>query len=408
MAIQPIPDHVPAELVRDFNIFEFEGSSQDVHKAWRKIIDEQPNVFYTPVFGGFWVLNRAELLDQAWPDAELLSSADGIGIPPAPAEMPPFYPIDTDDPLHKVLRRPLNVALSPKAVKELAIGARKLAIELIDAIRPDGGCDFVRDFSLKMPMEVFLRIVDLPSDDRAYLIGLAHDAIKNPDIARRFAATNEMYAYLDGWVLKRGEQPGADLMSIVVNMDVDGRPLTHSERIGYMTNLMFGGLDTVGGTMALIAKHLAETPADRRRLAERPQDIPDAIEEMLRRFSIPTLGRCLTRDTEIGGVHMKKGERVMMPTMVHGLDDRRWGNAMEVDLDRCPRNHMAFGSGTHRCPGANLARAEIRIFLEEWLKRIPEFSIDGSREVRYQSGSVAGLLTLPLTWSVGGSGERDA
>jgi len=398
MATQPIPNHIPPELVRDFNIFDFEGSSDDVHKAWRRVIDEEPDIFYTPVFGGFWVLNSAALLEKAWPEAELLSSGDGIGIPPSPKEFPPQLPIESDDPLHRTLRRPLNIALSPKGVSQLAVGARALAIELIEDLLPKGRCNFVSDFSLKMPMEIFLRIVDLPLKDREYLISLTHDAIKNPDIERRFEATKEMFAYLENWVHERVEKPGDDLMSTIVNMDVDGRPLTHSERIGYMSQIMFGGLDTVGGTMAMIAKHLAETPVDRRRLAQNPVEIPNAIEELLRRFSIPTVGRSLTRDVVINGVQMKKGERVMLPTMVHGLDKCRWDDAMSVDLDRRPRDHMAFGQGTHRCPGANLARAEIKIFLEEWLKRIPEFSIDASQEIRYQSGSVAGLLTLPLVW----------
>lgn len=396
-----VPDHVPAELVRSFNLFDFEGSSQDVHRAWRKVIEEEPPIFYTPLFGGYWVLNRAELLEEVWPDAELFSSGlGGVGIPPTPKELPPFLPIDSDDPFHKALRRPLNIALSPKAVSQLLVLAREMAIRLVEEIAPRGRCDFVSDFSLIMPMEIFLSIVDLPSSDRGYLISLAHDSIKNPDVGRRFDATKEMIAYVDQWVRKRVASPGSDLISTVVTMDVDGRALSHDEQVGYITQLMFGGLDTVGGTMAMIAKHLAETPAQRQHVAQHVVTDPNIIEELLRRFSIPSVARSLTRDVEFHGVTMKRGERVMLPTMVHGLDERRWDNAMAVDLQRSARDHMAFGKGIHRCPGANLARAEIRVFLEEWLKRIPVFSISPDEEVRYQSGSVAGLLTLPLVWPV--------
>ena len=396
-----IPAHVPAELVRNFNLFDFEGASADVHRAWTKVIETEPAIFYTPVFGGFWVLNRADLLDEAWPDAELFASGrGGVGIPPSPPELPPFLPIDSDDPFHKALRRPLNIALSPKAVSRLAVMARSLAVDLIEALVPRGQCDFVNEFSLVMPMELFLRIVDLPAGDRGYLIGLAHDSIKNPDMGRRFAAMKDMLAYVDGWVRKRVAQPGDDLISIVVTMDADGRPLTHDEQVGYITQLMFGGLDTVGGTMAMICRHLAENPRDRAYVAEHVAGEPAIIEELLRRFSIPTLSRVVTRDVDFHGVQMKQGERIMMPTMVHGLDQRRWPNPLDVDLQRSTRDHMAFGKGVHRCPGANLARAEIRIFLEEWLKRIPDFAIDPDKEVRYPSGSVAGLLSLPLTWPV--------
>ena len=152
--------------------------------------------------------------------------------------------------------------------------------------------------------------------------------------------------------------------------------------------------------MAMSAKYLAEHPAHRKQLIAKPEGIPDAVEEILRRHAISTVGRQATRDVVFGEAPMKQGDRVMLPTMVHGVDDRRWGDALEVKLDRRPRDHMSFGLGTHRCPGANLARAELRIFLEEWLKRIPEFQIDPEGEVLWDTGSVAGLSALPLVWPV--------
>lgn len=398
--VDAIPAHVPAELVRNFNIFDFEGSSDDVHRAWHRVVDHEPDIFYTPVFGGYWVLNSAAGLEEAWPDAELFESGNGIGIPPTPKEFPPQLPIEADDPFHRMVRRPLNLALSPKAVSQLAIQARDLASGLVAELAPKGSCDFVRDFSLIMPMELFLKIVDLPSSDRPYLLKLAHDAIKNSDVDKRFAATRDMFAYVDGWVRKRAEAPAGDLISTIVTMTADGRPLTHDERVGYVVQIMFGGLDTVGGTMAMIAKHMAEHPADRKYIAENLSKKPRLIEELLRRFSIPSVARTVTRDVDFNGVHMKRGERIMLPTMVHGLDERRWADAMHVDFQREPTNHMAFGSGKHRCPGANLARAELKIFMEEWLKRIPDFNIDPDQTVRYQSGSVAGIVTLPLVWPV--------
>jgi cytochrome P450 len=393
-----IPAHVPPELVRDFNLYQFPGSDAGIHDAWKRIQDEWPEVFFTPHFGGYWVLTRADLLEAAWPDAALLSSAESVGIPPPPKEVPPLIPIDSDDPYHRQLRAPLNLALSPKAVQLLGEAARELAVSLIDALKPMGHCDFVEDFSLKMPMELFLRMVDLPSHDRERLITLAATTTHSPDMDKRGQAMKAMFGYLDGWVRKRTESPGNDLMSKIVNIHIGDRPLTHDERLGYVAMVMFGGLDTVGGTMALIAHHLATHEDDRRRLIANPATIPRAIEEFLRRYSIPTVARSLTRDTEIRGVAMKAGDRVMLPTCLHGLDERRYTNSMTVDLDRCPNDHMAFGKGTHKCPGANLARVEIKIFLEEWLARIPDFTIASGANVRYLSGGVAGIKNLPLVW----------
>jgi cytochrome P450 len=392
-----IPAHVPAHLVRDFDLYGFEGASANVSLAWKAVQDNNPPIFFTPRYGGYWVFTRAERLEAAWPDWELYSSADSVAIPPIPKENPPLLPIDADDPFHKFLRKPLNIALSPKAVNALQPMARALAIELIEQLIPRGECDFVNEFSLIMPMEIFLRLVNLPSEDRPYLIGLVHQVTKT---ANAQAAMSEMYAYLDSWVRKRGENPGDDLLSQIVNLDAGGRPLTHHERVGYASQVMFGGLDTVGGMMAMAMKHLAEHPADRQRLVENPTDIPMAIEEFLRRYAIPKVGRHLTRDVVIDGVEMKKGDGVMLVTVLHGLDERRWPDPLDVRIDRCPRDHMAFGVGTHRCPGANLARAELRIVLEEWLKRIPDFAIADGADVVYIAGAVDGLQSLPITWPV--------
>ncbi|MDF8334579.1 cytochrome P450 [Novosphingobium cyanobacteriorum] len=395
-----IPAHVPEHLVRDFDIFTFVGEDEDAHRAWHDQVNNGPDLFFTPHSGGFWVINNADLLEAALPDWELFSSAQGIGIPPSPAEIPPMLPIEADDPYHKALRRPLNLALSPKGVVELAKSARELTVGLIDTIAPQGKCEFVHDFSLKMPMELFLRIVDIPSNDREYLIGLANTAIKGTVDQERFRAMGAMNAYLSEWIDRRVALPGTDLMSAIVNMDVDGRPLTKAEQVGYMTTVMLGGLDTVGGMMALTTRHMALNPGHRRYLRNHPDVIPDAIEEILRRYAISTVARYVTRDSTFGGIDLKEGDRIMLPTPLHGVDETRWDNALEVRLDRKPRDHMAFGKGTHRCPGAILARAELRIFLEEWLRRIPDFTIDESRGgVKWETGAVLGLKALPLVWN---------
>ena len=393
-----VPDHVPADIVRDFDLYTFARPEDDAHVAWHGVVASEPPVFFTPHYGGFWVINRADLLEQAWPDAELFSSAEGVGVPPVPPEIPKFLPIDSDDPYHKQLRRPLNLALSPKAVATLSQAARQLTIDLIEGLAARGECEFVSEFSLKMPMELFLRIVDLPSSDRESLLRLAHDGIKHPEVSRRHEAMHALNVYLQKWVDERTAHPGDDLMSAIVNLEIDGRPLTNAERIGYMSTVMTGGLDTVGGMMALSARHLALNPDQRRHLAANPDAIPAVVEEILRRYSIPTVGRIVTRDTEFGGVTMRKGDRVMLVTVVHGVDDRRWGDALGFRADRDNREHMAFGKGTHRCPGAILARAELRIFLEEWLKRIPDFSIAPGRSPKFEYGAVLGLSELPLVW----------
>lgn len=394
-----VPDHVPADVVRDFNHFTFSGESEDAHVAWSRIVNDSPPLIFTPHYGGYWVITDARLLEAAFPDWELFSSAQKIGIPPSPADVPLLLPIEADDPYHKELRRPLNLALSPKGVIGLAKSARELVVELVEDLAPRGQCEFVHDFSLKMPMELFLRLVNLPSQDREYLISVANAGLKGRELAERIQAMRTMNGYLREKVAERLANPGDDLMSAIITMQVDGRPLSADEQVGYMTTTLFGGLDTVGGMMAMTTRHLALNPEHRHFLADHPERIPEAIEEILRRYAISTVSRTVTRDVEFGGVKLKQGDRIMLPTPIHGVDESRWDDALEVRLDRKATDHMAFGKGTHRCPGAILARAELRIFIEEWLKRIPDFAIDESRGgVKWETGTVLGLKALPLVW----------
>lgn len=395
-----IPEHVPRELVRDVDIYNLPGASDSVHLAWKKVQDENPDIFYTPRYGGHWVLARAELIGKAFPDYELYSSADSIGIPMMPKSAPPMLPIASDPPDHKVFRHPINMALSPKAVHGYAEDARALAIELIEGLKARGGCEFMTDFAAWLPMTIFLRMVDLPLADRERLMKLTEHIVRGETVQEKMLYGMEVFEYLDGWIRKRRANPGKDLISQIVNLKVGDRTLTHNEALGECAQVLFGGLDTVAGTMGFIARHLADHPEHRRELAADPAKIPHAIEELVRRHSIPNLARKLTRDVEIQGVKMKKGEQAMIPICLHGLDERAWAEPLKVDFARKIPEHFAFGKGVHKCPGANLARVEIKIFLEEWLKRIPEFSVKPGTKPVNLPGQVMGLKDLHLVWAV--------
>lgn len=394
-----VPSHVPPERIRDVDLYNLPGAHEDVHLAWKKVQDESPAVFFTPRYGGYWVITRADILDQVWPDFEGFSSRS-IAIPRNP-EAPPQLPIEMDPPVHQYFRHPINLAVSPKALQRLSERARALSIELIEGFKPKGECEFVADFAAHVPMEVFLSIVDLPSTDREWLIRRAEIMTRGGEIAAKQQALQEVFGYLEKVIQQRREQPGDDLISRILQIRVGDRPLTHLEALSECSLVLFGGLDTVAGTMGFFARYLATHPEHRRELATHPERIPQAIEELLRRHSIPTISRVVTRDVELDGVTLKAGDYVQLTTCFHGLDERRWENPLEVRFGRCgPTDHMAFGKGVHRCPGANLARGELRVFLEEWLKRIPDFEIKPGAEAVTATGAVAGVLSLPLVWDV--------
>jgi cytochrome P450 len=162
--------------------------------------------------------------------------------------------------------------------------------------------------------------------------------------------------------------------------------------------VIFGGLDTVTSALTFTTHCLATHPDVRRDLRENPTLIPNAIEEFLRRFGIPNTARLVTHDFEHNGVQFKAGEQILLPKTLHGLDDRRFPDPLTVNIKRDVRRHAGFGDGPHRCPGSFLARLELRIFLEEWLARVPDFEVADPAEVRTSSGPVNGMLKLPLRW----------
>lgn len=185
-----------------------------------------------------------------------------------------------------------------------------------------------------------------------------------------------------------------------MNAKVADQPLAEQDIISMLLVILFGGLDTVASSMSFVAHFLATHPEHARQLAARPQIIPQAIEELMRRFGVSATARTLTRDFDYKGLRFKRGDKVFVPPMLYGLDDRKFESPLEVDLSRKNVIHAGFGAGPHRCPGSFLARMEMKVFLEQWLKRIPEFSVKPGEQVTYLPGIVNCVGRLPLSWPV--------
>ena len=275
---------------------------------------------------------------------------------------------------------------------------RALAVELIEGFAKRGECEFVGEFAKHLPIQIFLRLVDLPLTDREHLLELTELTVrpKSPDDQVR--AFQGLYAYVQKWIIERRAHPGSDLFSKIVNAKIDGADMPPDQTFGMLSNVLFGGLDTVASSMGFFAKFLAENPTVQQELKAKPELTAPAIEEILRRFGIPNTAREITRDFEYKGVQFRRGEQVMLSKTLHGLDERRFADPFTVDLRRKRTPHAAFGDGPHRCPGSFLARMEIRVWLEEWLRHIPEFRIRPGARPRTSSGPVNGVLFLPLRW----------
>ena len=394
------PENVPAELVRDFNFYDIPGAAEDVQAAYARIQQESPDIFWTPHNGGHWVATRADDILIMQRDYKHFTHQH-IVLPPMPPGTPRQIPLEIDPPEHSRYRRPLMQALMPAIVSELETNVRKVAVDAIERMLPKGECEFIEEFAKVLPIHVFLELVNLPISDKEILLPVAEASVRGRDAETRLGAHQQMGAYLLDKVRARRENPSDDLLSKLVNAELDNGRISENEAIDYATLVLFGGLDTVAGMIGFIARFLALNPEHRRQLVERLDDeafLKNAIEELIRRHGLANTGRVIAEDYDYKGISFRKGDRILPANLYVGIDDRVNEDPLVVDFNREKPVHAAFGNGPHACPGAVLARREIRIFLLEWLSRIPDFRIKPGTQPVLATGLVNGVLRLDLCW----------
>ena len=394
-----IPAHVDPALVRDFDYYQIPGADIDPHAAWIKLQDG-PRIIFTPHHGGHWIVTRGEDVATCLRDYTRFSSFPG-GIPKekTPVKMPP---VNIDPPEHRAYRMLLAARFSPRTVAQMETGIRELTVSLIEDFRARGHCDFVGEFAFRMPVDVFMQLAALPASDRDWLLERVETSMRNPDMAVGVPATQDLLGYIGKVVAERRANPGDDLLSHIATADIDmdgGRRLTEEELVAMCLLLLFAGLDTVASTLTFIARFFTTHPDALRTLHADRTRVPDAIEELIRRHGVPCLTRSVIADMEFQGVAMKKGDLVLVPVFMHGLDPEQFTDPTTVQFDR-EKPHIGFGVGEHRCVGSHLARMELRIFMEEWLDRIGTFTVRPGTTPRCGTGSVLSVQQLELCWPV--------
>lgn len=390
----PLPD-IDEKLIIDFDIFGVEAINGDLHAGYHRL-HSGPDIFYTPKNGGYWVLTRADDIFNIMRDHEnfsnhgvaLMRERDGVR----------FIPGETDPPIHTAFRKILSPETSPRRVKEIEESSRELCIKLIEELKGKGGCEFRSSISEVMPIYNFLFFMNLPLDHAETLLPHAAVIARDHDLNAFATALEALHAYVDERIDERLQEPRDDFISHILAGKVEGRMVTREEARVTILNVMLGGLDTVTGSMGFFFNFLARNPEHRRKLVEQPDLIPEAIEELLRRHGIFNTGRLVTKDMEYRGVKFRKNDLVLLSGALHNMDERKFPDPLKVDFDRKDGAHMTFGVGIHRCLGSNIARAQLKILLEEWLKRIPDFSIAPGKEVKVQSGRTNTVIELPLVW----------
>jgi cytochrome P450 len=396
------PSHVPESHVVDFDYLNPDLSGGDVYWALSQL-HAGPDIKWTGRNGGHWIVSRTDDIRWVQESWELFSHK--VKFIPRGSVQVRLPPLTEDPPMHARYRAIFNPFFTASRVAGLADKARSLTIRLVEELRPRGRCDFVREFAQVMPVDMFLGIVDLPLDRRAELVEWAVGFVGAADQEARDSNMAKVVGYLGGVLDERYRNPGDDMLSKIAAWRDNPRYESEAEVIGMAVLIFLGGLDTVANLLSFTAMHLAEHPEHRRRLVEDPTTIPRAVEEYIRRFGLSNTGRLITQDVERKGVVMKKDELVLVAIGASSVDGRRFPDPFTVDFDRevplihNEPGHNTFGNGPHKCVGRPLARAELRIFLEEWLRRIPNFAIDPACRPSTRMGGVNSVKDLHLVWN---------
>lgn len=392
----PVPPHVSRERVVDFDYLHPPGMEDgDVYTAWKRLHDG-PDIIWTPRNGGHWILTRGADIRYVQENFEVFSH-EVFTIPrgSSTVHMPP---LTVDPPLHARYRAVINPFFTPNRIAGMRERVEKLTIGLANSLKPAGGCEFVNAFARIMPVEMFLGIVDLPLENRAEFVEWGVTFITSTNAREKLGAQEKVVAYLRKILEERTTNPGDDLLSRIAAWRGNARYQGEHEVIGMAMLVFFGGLDTVANMLSFIVRHLAQHPEHRQRLREHPEIIPQAVEEFVRRFGLSNTGRLVTRDFDYKGVRFMKDEMVMVPIALSSMDERLYDDPLTIDLDRRPV-HSTFGNGPHRCVGAPLARTELAVFLEHWLRIIPDFQLDPRHPPVTHSGAVNGVDSLHLVWN---------
>jgi cytochrome P450 len=400
-AMAPKPPYVPQDCVVEFDFYNPPNVEPDLHAAWKKLQDDSPHeIVWTPCNGGHWIALRGKALTDIYNDYETFSNKILI-LPRELGEMHKMLPTTIDPPEHRHFRNIINPAFTPKRIQGIEGKIRSIAVDLIEQVRRLGGCNFTTAYAEQFPIRIFLALVDLPMTDAPRLKRLS-DQIVRPDGSTSYPDIMKAFAdYLAPYIESRRANPGEDLLSDLANAQVHGRALDFDESINLISQVLVAGLDTVVNFLGYLMIHLARHPEDRRTLARHRELLPNAIEEFMRRFGLVSVSRLITRDIDFHGAPLRKDDLILLPSMLHGLDERENADPMKVDFTRKRHRHSSFGQGTHHCVGSHLARAELRITLEEWLSRIPEFRLAPDAPVECVGGIVGCVRAVHLVWDSG-------
>jgi cholest-4-en-3-one 26-monooxygenase len=395
--------NIPEIDLNDLDVFE-----NGVPYEWFRRLREEAPVHWQdePDGPGYWVVAKYEDLRHVSRSPQIFSSARGgtniFDLPPDGLQMIRSLLINMDPPQHVKYRRLVNTGFTPRNVRTLEPRIRELCGKLIDQAAHRDECEFVSDLAAELPLQIICEMMGVPFEERRMLYDLTNRLIgfDDPDFATSDddgkVAAAEMYGYAQKLAAERRASPADDLVTKLIDVEIEGKKLTEHEFNSFFLLLMIAGNETTRTATTTGLHLLMQHPEERQRLLADPSLIPSAVEEILR-FEPPLIHfrRTATQDTEIRGVEIRGGDKVTIWYPSANRDEDIFDHPDTFDVGRTPNPHVTFGFGEHFCLGSNLARLELNVIFEELLGRFPDIELAGEPR-RLRSNFVNAIKYMPV------------
>ncbi|MEY2927786.1 MAG: hypothetical protein RL367_2263 [Pseudomonadota bacterium] len=401
----PAPLHVPRDRLVDLHWAIGYGSNDLVDPYepcdWLNG-PEIPRLLFDPVSHqgqGVWVVTHYDDIDRVYTDNDHFSTKGVAEFQAMIGETFRSIPLAVDPPEHGKYRRFLLPHFAPVNLAKMEPQIRALAVEMIEEFAHKGNVDVAWDFGRVFPVRIFMDLMGFPAPMFEQFLAWEWDILHANDREKMGDALRGVLGFLRGFIAERQADPDEHLVSKIIHGTIEGRPLTEEEKIGMVWFLWLGGLDTVAATISQMFRRMALQPDIQARLRDHPELTNGAIEEFLRTQPILSSVRVATKDFEWHGVTIKAGDKVQCLNSAGNFDPAQFTCPRDFDPTRKANRHFTFVAGVHLCLGAPLARRELRILLDEWFKRIPEFRVAPGADTTVYAGLLS-IRNLPLVWDV--------
>ena len=408
----PAPPHVPADRVVDLNwaMGSVPNDLVDPYEPCDWLSGEEiPRLLYNrPAQGGLgslsglsngsWVVSHYKDIERVYSDNDFFSNKGTAEFQVLIGESFPSIPLAIDPPDHAKYRYFLLPWFAPSRLNKMDAEIRALVNEMIDEFATAGEVDIAWDFGRVYPVRIFMRLMGFPPPMFEQFLEWEWNILHSNDLAKMQAALRGVLDFLRGFMAEKVTDPDDQLVTYIINGEIGGRKLTEDEKIGMVWFLWLGGLDTVAATISQMYRRMALQPEIQHQLRGHPDLIQTAVEEFLRTQPILSSGRRATSDFEWHGLQIKTGDNFQCLNPSGNFDPTQFADPRRFDPARKGNRHFTFVAGVHLCLGAPLARRELRILLDEWFKRIPEFRVKPGADTTVFPGLLS-IRNLPLVWN---------